>query len=160
MTVSDPEATVVTSESTVTTSEPPLAVAEPAYATPQPLPATTPQTSSASSTTVTREPTAGSTGGAEAGRRLTIFAFGLIQIVIAARIVLLAVDAREGNGLVSGILNISQVFVGPFEGVLRTDALAQGGSIFDLAAAVALAGWTVLELIVIWALGMFRRQSA
>ena len=68
-------------------------------------------------------------------------------------------DAREANGLVSGILNLSQVFVAPFEGILRTDALHAGSSTFDVAAIVAIVGWTILELIVIWAIGIFRREK-
>ena len=99
-------------------------------------------------------------GGNEMGRRLVLLVFGLIQLIIGARFVLLLLNAREANGLVSGILNLSQVFVAPFEGILRTDALHASSSIFDVTAVVAFAGWTVLELIVIWALGIFRRQPA
>jgi hypothetical protein len=94
------------------------------------------------------------------GRRIVVLVFGLIQIVIGARFVLLILDAREANGLVSGILNLSQLFVAPFEGILRTDALHAAGSTLDITAVVAFVGWTVLELIVIWALGIFRREPA
>jgi hypothetical protein len=110
--------------------------------------------------TDSRRITTGSPGDAEMTRRIVVLAFGLIQIVIGARIVLLLLDAREANGLVSGILNVSQVFVGPFEGILRTDSLNSAGSILDISAVVAFAGWTVLELIVIWAIGIFRREPA
>jgi hypothetical protein len=82
----------------------------------------------------------------------------MIQVVIGARIILLLLDAREANGLVSGILNISQLFVAPFEGILRTDALRAAGSVLDVTAVVAFVGWTVVELILIWAVGIFRRQ--
>lgn len=99
-------------------------------------------------------------GGNEMARRVIVLVFGLIQIVIGARIFLLLLDAREGNALVAGILNISQLFVGPFEGILRTDSLASSGSVLDIAAIVAFVGWTVLELIVIWSLGIFRRSAA
>ena len=99
-------------------------------------------------------------GGSEMGRRVVVLLFGLIQVVIGARFVLLLLDAREANGLVSGILNLSQVFVAPFEGILRTDALHASSSILDVTAVVAFVGWTVLELIVIWALGIFRREPA
>ncbi|MDP9468355.1 MAG: YggT family protein [Chloroflexota bacterium] len=92
------------------------------------------------------------------GRRVVILLFGLIQIVIGLRIVLLVMDAREGNALVSFILDFSQLFVGPFDGILKTNALEAGGSILDLAAIVALVGWTILELIVLWTIGLFRRQ--
>jgi hypothetical protein len=96
----------------------------------------------------------------EMTRRIVVLLFGLIQIVIGARFVLLLLDAREANGLVSAILNISGVFVAPFEGILRTDAIHAAGSVFDVTAVVAFVGWTVLELIVIWALGIFRREPA
>ena len=99
-------------------------------------------------------------GASEMSRRIIILAFGLIQVVIGARIVLLLLDAREANGLVSGVLNISQLFVAPFEGILRTDSLHAAGSVLDITAMVALVGWTVVELIVIWAVGIFRREPA
>jgi len=99
-------------------------------------------------------------GASELSRRIIVLVFGLIQIVIALRFVLLLLDAREANGLVSGILNVSQLFVAPFEGILRTDAIHAKGSILDIAAIVAFVGWTILELIVIWAIGIFRREPA
>ena len=98
--------------------------------------------------------------GAEYARRVIILVFGLIQLLIGARIVLLLLDARPSNDLVAGILNMSQVFVAPFEGVLRTDSLHAGGSTLDIAAVVALVGWTVLELVLIWATRIFRREPA
>ncbi len=99
-------------------------------------------------------------GGTELTRRVIVFIFGLIQVVIAARFVLLLIDARQGNDLVSGILNISQLFVAPFEGILRTNSLQASGSVLDIAAIVAFVGWTIVELIVIWAVGIFRREPA
>jgi hypothetical protein len=99
-------------------------------------------------------------GASEMSRRIIVLVFGLIQVVIGARIVLLLLDAREANGLVSGILNISQLFVAPFEGILRTDALHAAGSVLDITAIVAFVGWTIVELIVIWAVGIFRREPA
>ncbi len=99
-------------------------------------------------------------GGSELTRRVVILLFGLVQIVIGARIVLLLLDAREANALVSAILNVSQLFVAPFQGVLRTDALHAAGSTLDITAIVALVGWTIVELIVLWAIGIFRREPA
>lgn len=147
--IGEPEVTVVTTEQADTLSSPPSSEAYPS----------TPVATSATNTVTQSTTTAGPSGN-ETGRRVVVFAFGLIQIAIVLRLILLLADAREGNGLVSGILNISQLFVGPFEGVLRTDALAKGGSILDLAAVVALAGWSTLELIVLWALGMFKHETA
>jgi hypothetical protein len=99
-------------------------------------------------------------GASEQTRRIVVFLFGLIQVVIAARFILLLLDAREANGLVSGILSISQLFVAPFEGILRTDALHASGSTLDITAIVAFVGWSIIELIVIWAVGIFRREPA
>jgi hypothetical protein len=110
--------------------------------------------------TDSRHTTRAGPGGSELSRRIIVLVFGLIQLVIGARIVLLLLDAREANGLVSGILNASQLFVAPFEGILRTDALRAAGSVLDITAIVALVGWTVLELIAIWAIGIFRREPA
>ncbi|HKG18795.1 MAG TPA: hypothetical protein VKB00_03580 [Candidatus Limnocylindrales bacterium] len=98
-------------------------------------------------------------GGAVAGR-IVILIFGIIQVLILLRIVLLLLNAREGNDLVAFILNTSQIFVGPFEGILRTDALKAGGSILDVAAILALVGWSLLEALILAAVGVFRREPA
>jgi hypothetical protein len=107
-----------------------------------------------------RHVTTSGPGASEITRRIIVLAFGLIQLVIGARIVLLLLDAREANGLVSGILNVSQLFVAPFDGILRTDSLHSAGSVLDVTAIVAFIGWTVVELIVLWAVGIFRREPA
>jgi len=102
---------------------------------------------------VTRTPSGGELAG-----RIVILIFGIIQVFIILRIVLLLLDAREGNDLVSFILNTSQIFVGPFEGMLKTNALTSGGSLLDVAAILALVGWTVLEALILAAVGIFRRE--
>ena len=73
---------------------------------------------------------------------------------------LLLLDARPTNDLVAGVLNVSQVLIAPFEGILRTDALHASGSTLDVTALVALVGWTIIELVLLWAVGIFRRQPA
>ena len=119
-------------------------------------PATAPTTSTAvTSRTVEMRPSGGTVAS-----RIVIFIFGVIQALILLRIVLLLMDAREGNDLVAFILNASQIFVAPFEGILRTEALTAAGSVFDLAAVLALIGWTILEAIILAAIGVFRREPA
>jgi hypothetical protein len=110
--------------------------------------------------TETRSTSTSGPGGSELTRRVVVLLFGLVQILIGARFLLLLFDAREANGLVTAILNASQLFVAPFEGILRTDALHAAGSTLDLTALVAFVGWTVVEVIVIWAVGIFRREPA
>jgi hypothetical protein len=94
--------------------------------------------------TATTRPT-----GATMASRIVVVVFGLVQLVIGLRILLLALDAREENAIVGGILALSQPFVAPFEGMLGTDALAAGGAVLDLAAVLALIGWTVVELVIL-----------
>src|SRR4029453_11389315 len=73
---------------------------------------------------VTRTPS-----GGELASRVVILLFGIVQTLVILRIVLLLLNAREGNDLVSWILNTSQIFVAPFEGMLNTNALTAGGSV-------------------------------
>jgi len=101
-----------------------------------------------------------SPSGGELGRRLVVLVFGIIQLLILLRIVLLLLNAREGNDLVRFILDASQVFVAPFIGIFNTDALKAGGSVLDIAAIAALVGWTVLEAIALWIVNLFRRETA
>ena len=96
----------------------------------------------------------------EMSRRITVFGFGIVQGLIIIRIVLLALDARAANGVVSFVLNLSQVAVAPFDGILRSNALGAHGSSLDLAAVAALIGWTVIEGLVIASIGLFRREPA
>jgi hypothetical protein len=96
----------------------------------------------------------------ETARRIVILVFGLVQIVIGLRIALLLLDARTGNLIVSVINNVGGALVAPFEGILRTNALSSGGSVLDVAAVVALVGWTIVELVAIWSLGVFRHEPA
>jgi hypothetical protein len=109
--------------------------------------------SSVVSETVRRTPS-----GAETARRVVVFLFGIIQALIAIRIVLLLIDANQANGLVRFIYDLSAFFVGPFEGVLNTNAVAAGASVFDIAALVALVGWTILEVLIIAGIGIARRE--
>lgn len=96
----------------------------------------------------------------EYARRVTVFVAGIVQALILVRIVLFLFDARAANGLVAFITNISGVFVAPFQGVLHANALATAGSVLDVAAIVALIGWTLVEGLVIAGIGIFRREPA
>jgi len=117
------------------------------------------QMTNPASNVVVERRTAVSPSGGEVARRVIALIFGIIQSLIVLRIVLLLLDAREGNDLVAFILSASQLFVAPFEGMLRTSALASGGSILDIAAILALIGWTILEAIAFWVVNVFRREA-
>jgi hypothetical protein len=107
------------------------------------------------SRTVTARPS-----GSTLAARVVILLFGIVQVLIILRIVFLLLDAREANDLVAWILNASQIFVAPFEGMLNTNALTAGGSVLDVAAILALIGWTLLEALILAAVRIFRREPA
>jgi hypothetical protein len=104
---------------------------------------------------VTRTPSGGEVAG-----RIVVLLFGIVQVLIILRVVLLLLNAREGNDLVAFILNTSQIFVAPFNGMLNVNNLDSGGSVLDVAAVLALIGWTVLEAIILAAVGVFRREPS
>ncbi len=106
------------------------------------------------STTVVRP------SGGELARRIIVLVFGIIQLLILLRIVLLLLDARQANDVVRFVLDASQVFVAPFIGIFNVDALRSGGSVFDVVAIAALVGWTVLEAVFLWLVDVFRREPA
>ena len=113
----------------------------------------------AGSTAVTRRTSVtDKVSGNETARRIVIFLFGIIQAVIVLRFTFLLLDAREANGLVSAVLSFSQLFVGPFEGIFRTDALHQGGSVLELASITAFVGWTIVEALALAILQIVTRQ--
>jgi uncharacterized protein YggT (Ycf19 family) len=88
--------------------------------------------------------------------RLIVFIFGLIELLIVLRIVLLLFAARGSNDLVAAIYNLSEVFVAPFRGILRIDEVQAGATALDVGAIVALIGWFILELVVLALVRVFR----
>jgi hypothetical protein len=111
------------------------------------------QSTAVRETSVTHTPS-----GAETARRVIVFLFGLVQAVIGLRIILLLADASQGNGIVRFIYDVSGFFVAPFEGVLHTNAVRAGASVLDVAALVAIVGWTILEVLIIAGIGVMRRE--
>jgi len=108
--------------------------------------------------TVVDETVRRSPSGAEVARRIVVFVFGIVQLLIVLRVVLLLVNADRSNALVRAIYDVSAVLVAPFEGILRTNAISAGGSVLDGSALVALIGWTILELVIIAGIGIARRE--
>jgi hypothetical protein len=91
--------------------------------------------------------------------RLIAFIFGLIQGLLLIRIVLLLLAARESNSIVSFVYELSEIFVAPFRGILGTDEIAAGRTELDVTAIVALIGWTVLELVFLGLVRIFRPSA-
>ena len=106
----------------------PVNVNEPGYTTPVVAPAPTPVT---------------------IARRVIDSLFGIIELLLVLRILLLALGANSGNALVDGIYNITQPLVVPFVGVFNINQVhPMGSSVIDVAAIVAMVGWAILALII------------
>jgi uncharacterized protein YggT (Ycf19 family) len=92
--------------------------------------------------------------------RAIVYIFGLIQLLLVLRIVLLLVAARENNAIVAFVYNLSEIFVAPFRGVLGIDEVAAGQAALDVSALVALVGWTIIELVIIGLVRVARPSAA
>jgi len=92
-------------------------------------------------------------------QRLVIFIFAIIQGLLLLRIVLLLVAARQGNDLVRTIYDISDVLVAPFRGILAANVVPAGSTALDVSAVVALIGYTIVEIVILGLLRVFRRTT-
>ncbi len=101
-------------------------------------------------------------GALDYARRIVSLLFGILAVLIGLRILLLLLVANETNAIVDFVFSITQPFVEPFRGVFAIDAVTPGGgSVFDVAAVVALIGWLLIYLLLmaIIRLGDRGRQS-
>ena len=99
--------------------------------------------------------------GVTTAARVVTFLFGILQAALILRIILLLLVANQGNDVVSLILGITDPFVEPFRGMFAFDRVtADSGSRFDIAAVVALVGWTLVEMLILAALRIFSRRPA
>ena len=93
--------------------------------------------------------------------RIVTFAFGILQALLILRIILLLLVANPGNDIVSFIFDITQPFVEPFVGMFSLNRVeADQGSVLDVAAIVALIGWTLIEALILAAIRIFSRRPA
>jgi uncharacterized protein YggT (Ycf19 family) len=98
--------------------------------------------------------------GASTAARIVTFLFGILQVALILRIILLLLVANTGNDVVALILNITDPFVEPFRGMFSLDKVtADQGSVFDVAALVALVGWTLLEALILAGIRIFDRRD-
>jgi hypothetical protein len=100
-------------------------------------------------------------GGATYAARIVTFAFGVLQALLILRIILLLLVANSANDIVAFVFNITQPFVEPFLGMFSLNRVeADQGSVLDVAAIVALIGWTLLEAVILAAIRIFSRRPA
>jgi len=93
-------------------------------------------------------------------RRLVWLVFGVLQAMIILRVILLLLNANEGNDLVASIVGVTDPFVEPFRGMFRLDQVSgASGSVLDVAAIVALVAWTLIEALVLGIVSLADRRT-
>jgi uncharacterized protein YggT (Ycf19 family) len=109
--------------------------------------------------TVVERPVAAGPSPLETARRLVWLLFGILQALILIRIVLLLLNANEGNDIVNFVVSITDPFVEPFRGMFQLDQVnGRSGSVLDVAAIVALVGWTLVEALILGVIGLADRR--
>ena len=112
-------------------------------------------------TTVTRERAVARQSPAVVLQRVVGLIFGVLQALIILRIVLLLLGANEENGIVSAIMGVTGGLVEPFRGIFNLDRVtASSRSVLDIAALVALVGWTLIEALILAVLRLGDRRVA
>ena len=140
-----------------TTTEP--VVTEP-YVAADPAPAAAPPAAATSVRTTETAHVAPGPGGVAYASRIVTFLFGILQVLLILRIILLLLVANRGNDVVQFVLNITQPFVDPFIGMFSLNRVtADQGSVLDIAAIVALIGWTLIEALILAAIRIFSRRT-
>jgi len=99
-------------------------------------------------------------GGATLAARIVTFLFGILQVLLILRIILLMLVANPGNDIVQFIFDITQPFVEPFRGMFSLNKVTVGQSVFDVAALVALIGWTLIEALILAGIRIFSRRPS
>jgi hypothetical protein len=92
--------------------------------------------------------------------RVVTFAFGVLQALLVLRIILLLLVANPGNEVVAFVLGATDGFVEPFRGMFELNRVTADESVLDVAAIVALIGWTLVEALILAAIRIFSRRPA
>jgi hypothetical protein len=88
-----------------------------------------------------------------AGRRIVGVIFGLIEIILGLRLIFKLLGANPANGFVKAIYDITQFFVGLFEGIFAKVSISSTTkAVFEPATLiaiilVALVAWLVMKLM-------------
>ena len=92
-------------------------------------------------------------------RRVLSLLFGILATLLGLRIVLLLLVANQQNSIVDFVYDVTEPFVAPFRGMFAMDTVTPGGgSVFDIAAMVALIGWLLIYLLLMAILRLVDRD--
>ena len=92
-------------------------------------------------------------------RRVVSLLFGVLITLLILRIVLLLLVADPGNGIVDFVYSVTEPFVAPFRGIFQFDVVTSGQRMLDIAALVALIGWTLIYALIMAILRLADRSD-
>lgn len=93
-------------------------------------------------------------------RLVAKLAFGVIQLLLIGRVVLLLFAPSLSDPTVNWFLQLTQPLVQPFLGFSQGELVDQfSGSILDIYAIIAFVGYTILEVAILWVLGWELRRE-
>jgi uncharacterized protein YggT (Ycf19 family) len=92
-------------------------------------------------------------------RRVLSLLFGVLITLLILRIVLLLLVADPDNSIVDFVYTVTEPFVAPFRGMFQFDAVASGSRTLDIAALVALIGWTLIYALIMAILRLADRST-
>jgi uncharacterized protein YggT (Ycf19 family) len=92
-------------------------------------------------------------------RRVLSLLFGILITLLILRIVLLLLVADPNNGIVDFVYSVTEPFVAPFRGMFAFDTVASGDRTLDIAALVALIGWTLIYALIMAILRLADRSD-
>ena len=93
-------------------------------------------------------------------RRVLSLLFGILITLLILRIVLLLLVADPGNSIVDFVYSVTEPFVAPFRGIFQFDVVTSGQRMLDIAALVALIGWTLIYALIMAILRLADRSTA
>ena len=90
------------------------------------------------------------------GNRIVYYILGLLEILLAFRLVFKLLGANPGSGFVSFIYSVTQIFLVPFNAIFRsastqgieTQALLEPGTIIAMIV-YGIIGWGIVKMITI-----------
>ncbi len=88
------------------------------------------------------------------GKRIVMLIFSFIEVLLAFRFVFKLTGANPGNAFVKGLYDVTQIFVGIFQGIFSTStttgaetkAIFEPGTLIAIIV-VALIAWFVMKLM-------------
>ena len=104
----------------------------------------------------TRKPTRREATGSQTTAYIVYFIFGVLDVLLAFRLVLRLLGANPVSSFVNFIYNLSAAFIWPFQGIFHTavTAGAETTAVFEPATLIAIivyaiVAWGIVKLIII-----------